>query len=90
MRYSKLFGKTVRDFPKEEVSVNAKFLIKAGFIDKLMAVHSHYCRWGSVSKKIEQIVREEMDKTAPTKCWCRFYTLKKSGMKPAAGTARKR
>jgi prolyl-tRNA synthetase len=64
MRYSKLFGKTVRDFPKEEVSINAKLLIKAGFIDKLMAGSFTLLPLGfRVKEKIEQIVREEMDKT---------------------------
>ena len=64
MRYSKLFGKTVRDFPKEEVSVNAKFLIRAGFIDKLMAGSFTLLPLGfRVKEKIEQIVREEMDAT---------------------------
>ncbi len=64
MRYSKLFGKTVRDFPKEETSVNAKYLIKAGFIDKLMAGSFTLLPLGfRVKEKIEQIVREEMDKT---------------------------
>lgn len=64
MRYSKLFGKTVRDFPKEEVSVNAKLLIKAGFIDKLMAGSFTLLPLGfRVKEKIEQIVREEMNAT---------------------------
>ena len=64
MRYSKLFGKTVRDFPKEEVSVNAKLLIKAGFIDKLMAGSFTLLPLGfRVKEKIEEIIREEMDKT---------------------------
>jgi prolyl-tRNA synthetase len=64
MRYSELFGKTVRDFPKEEVSINAKLLIKAGFIDKLMAGSFTLLPLGfRVKEKIEQIVREEMDKT---------------------------
>jgi prolyl-tRNA synthetase len=64
MRYSQLFGKTVRDFPKEEVSVNAKLLIKAGFIDKLMAGSFTLLPLGfRVKEKIEQIVREEMNKT---------------------------
>jgi prolyl-tRNA synthetase len=64
MRYSKLFGKTVRDFPKEETSVNAKFLIKAGFIDKLMAGSFTLLPLGfRVKEKIEQVIREEMDKT---------------------------
>ncbi|MGA2911834.1 MAG: aminoacyl--tRNA ligase-related protein [Candidatus Levyibacteriota bacterium] len=64
MRYSKLFGKTARDFPKEEVSINAKLLIKAGFIDKLMAGSFTLLPLGfRVKEKIEQIVREEMDAT---------------------------
>jgi prolyl-tRNA synthetase len=64
MRYSRLFGKTARDFPKEEVSVNAKLLIKAGFIDKLMAGSFTLLPLGfRVKEKIEQIVREEMDAT---------------------------
>jgi prolyl-tRNA synthetase len=64
MRYSQLFGKTVRDFPKEEVSINAKLLIKAGFIDKLMAGSFTLLPLGfRVKEKIEQIVREEMNKT---------------------------
>jgi len=59
MRYSQLFGKTVRDFPKEEVSINAKLLIKAGFIDKLMAGSFTLLPLGfRVKEKIEQIVRE--------------------------------
>jgi prolyl-tRNA synthetase len=54
----------VRDFPKEEVSINAKLLIKAGFIDKLMAGSFTLLPLGfRVKEKIEQIVREEMDAT---------------------------
>src|ERR1035437_8972592 len=64
MKYSQLFGKTVRDFPKEEVSVNAKFLIRAGFIDKLMAGSFTLLPLGfRVKEKIEQIIREEIDAT---------------------------
>jgi prolyl-tRNA synthetase len=64
MKYSQLFGKTVRDFPKEEVSVNAKFLIRAGFIDKLMAGSFTLLPLGfRVKEKIEQIIREEINAT---------------------------
>lgn len=64
MRYSKLFAKTLREAPKDEVSTNAKLLIKAGFIDKLMAGSFTLLPLGfRVKEKIEQIVREEMDKT---------------------------
>ncbi len=64
MRYSNLFGKTLREAPREEVSVNAQLLIKAGFIDKLMAGSFTLLPLGyRVKEKIEQIVREEMDAT---------------------------
>lgn len=62
MRYSQLFGKTRREAPKDEVSVNAKLLIRAGFIEKLGAGIYNYLPLGwRVHKKIEQIIREEMD-----------------------------
>jgi len=64
MRYSKLFAKTLRDAPKDEVSKNAKLLLKAGFIDKLMAGSYTLLPLGfRVKEKIEQIIREEMDAT---------------------------
>lgn len=64
MRYSQLFGKTMRDFPKDEVSINAKYLLKAGFIDKLMAGSFTLLPLGfRVVEKIKQIIREEMDAT---------------------------
>ncbi|MCL4353323.1 His/Gly/Thr/Pro-type tRNA ligase C-terminal domain-containing protein [Patescibacteria group bacterium] len=64
MRYSNLFGKTLRDFPKDEVSVNAKYLLRAGFIDKLMAGSFTLLPLGfRVVEKIKQIIRDEMDAT---------------------------
>lgn len=62
MRYSKLFGKTIKTYPKDEVSVNAKLLLQAGLIDKLMAGSYTLLPLGRlVQRKIEQIVREEMN-----------------------------
>ncbi|MFH1186925.1 MAG: aminoacyl--tRNA ligase-related protein [Candidatus Levyibacteriota bacterium] len=64
MKYSQLFGKTIKASPKDEVSVNAKLLLKAGFIDKLMAGSYSLLPLGfRVKEKIEQIVREEMNAT---------------------------
>lgn len=64
MRYSQLFGKTRKDAPKDEVSTNAKLLLRGGFIDKLMAGSYTLLPLGlRVVKKIEQIVREEINKT---------------------------
>ena len=64
MRYSKLLGKTLKDSPKDEVSINAKLLLRGGFIDKLMAGSYTLLHLGrKVEQKIEQIVREEMNDT---------------------------
>ena len=62
MLYSKLFGKTTKSIPKDEVSINAKLLIQAGFIDKLMSGSYTLLPLGRlVELKLEQIVRDEMN-----------------------------
>ncbi|NUM25411.1 MAG: hypothetical protein HUU49_02170 [Candidatus Buchananbacteria bacterium] len=62
MRQSKLFGKTRKETPKDEVSLNATLLTRAGFIDKLTAGVYTYLPLGlRVLDKIKKIVREEMD-----------------------------
>lgn len=62
MRYSQLFGKTTRDAPKDEVSLNAKLLMRAGFIHKEMAgVYAFLPLGWRVFEKIKDIIREEMD-----------------------------
>ena len=64
MLYSQLFGKTSKQTPKDEASVNAKLLIRGGFVDKLMAGFYSLMPLGfRVVKKIEQIIREEMNST---------------------------
>src|SRR3989304_642998 len=61
-RYSSLFGKSLREAPKDETSKNANFLIKGGFINKLMAGVYEFLPLGKrVVSKIEGIVREEMN-----------------------------
>ncbi len=63
MRQSKLFPRTQKDAPKDEVSTNVQLFIRAGYIDKLMAGVYTYLPLGfRVLKKIENIVREEMEK----------------------------
>ncbi|MFA5386388.1 MAG: aminoacyl--tRNA ligase-related protein [Candidatus Paceibacterota bacterium] len=62
MRQSKLFTKTKKEFPRDEEAKNAKLLIRAGFIDKLMAgVYSFLPLGLRVIQKIENIIREEMN-----------------------------
>lgn len=62
MRQTKLFTKTRKEAPADEVSKNAELLIRGGFIHKEMAgVYSFLPLGVRVLKKIEQIVRDEMD-----------------------------
>jgi len=62
MRQSLLFTEAKREAPKDEVSLNAKLLIQAGFIKKEMAgVYSFLPLGLKVLKKIENIIREEMN-----------------------------
>lgn len=64
MRYSQLFPKTIKSDPKDEVSINARYLMRGGFIDKLMAGSYSLLPLGRlVERKIEHIIREEMNKT---------------------------
>lgn len=63
MKQSQLFTHTIKESPKDEVSLNAQLLIKAGYIYKEMAgVYSFLPLGLKVLNKIEQIIREEMDK----------------------------
>ncbi len=62
MLQSNLFTKTRKEAPAEEVSTNAKLLIRAGFIHKEMAGVYDYLPLGlRVLRKIEQVIREEMN-----------------------------
>lgn len=62
MLQSKLFTKTLREAPKDEEALNAKLLIRAGFVHKTMAgVYSFLPLGLKVLSKIENIVRDEMN-----------------------------
>lgn len=62
MRFSQSFIKTINDAPADEMAKNAKLLIRAGFVYKVMAGVYVYTPFGlRVLEKIKRIVREEMD-----------------------------
>ncbi len=62
MLQSKLFSRTFRKAPKDETTINAQLLVRAGFVEKLMTgVYSYLPLGLRVLKKIENIVREEMN-----------------------------
>jgi prolyl-tRNA synthetase len=63
MRQTQLFTKTKKLVPKDETSKNAELLIRGGFAHKEMAgVYSFLPLGLRVLNKIENIVREEMNK----------------------------
>lgn len=62
MKFSELGIKTQKYAPKDEESINAKLLIKGGFINKLGAGIYTFLPLGlRVLNKVENIVREEMN-----------------------------
>ncbi len=62
MRYSHFLGKTRREAPAGELSLNAKLLEQAGYVNKLSAgVYSYLPLGKRVIDKIAQIIREEMN-----------------------------
>ncbi len=62
MRLSQLFTKTSKDAQSDASSKNADLLVRGGFIHKTMAgVYSYLPLGLTVLRKVEQIVREEMD-----------------------------
>ena len=67
MRQTKLLTKTRKDGPKDEVSKNANLLIRAGFVSKEMAgVYSILPLGLRVMQKVEDIIRDEMNKIGGT------------------------
>ena len=64
MLQSKLFPKTKKEAPKGAESINHNLLVRAGFIDQLMAGSWTLLPMGwRVVEKINQIIREEMNVT---------------------------
>lgn len=62
MLQSHLTQFTRKEAPRDEESLNAQLLLRAGFIDKLMAgVYSYLPLGLRVLQRITQVVREEMD-----------------------------
>lgn len=62
MRYSHFLGRTLREAPKDAEAVSHKLLARAGYIDQLLAgVYTFLPLGWKVHRKIEQIIREEME-----------------------------
>ncbi|MFA6537659.1 MAG: aminoacyl--tRNA ligase-related protein [Patescibacteria group bacterium] len=62
MRQSKLFTKTRKEAPKDEVSLNAQLLLRGGFVEKQTAGVYNYLPLGlRVLNKIQNIIRQEIN-----------------------------
>ena len=62
MRLSKLFGKTLHEVPAEAETASHQLLLKAGMMQQVTAgIYSYLPLGWRALRKIEQIIREEMD-----------------------------
>jgi prolyl-tRNA synthetase len=63
MRFSQLFGRTTRETPADAESISHQFLVRAGMICQGAAgVYSYLPLGVRVLRRIEQVIREEMDR----------------------------
>src|SRR5258708_3715154 len=64
MRYSKLFGKTIKDTPKDIVTTSHKLLYQGGFIRESTAGRYYLLPLGlRVHERVKYIIKAEMDKS---------------------------
>ncbi len=79
MRFSELFTKTSKTAPADADSANAQLLTRAGFVSKQMAGVYNYLPLGlRVLRRIEQVVREEMDRIGSQEILMSAMTLEES------------
>ena len=63
MRFSKLFGRTLKEIPSDADTLSHQLLLRTGMIQQVATgVYSYLPLGWRVLRKIEQIIREEMDK----------------------------
>jgi len=84
MRQTQLFTKTRKQAPSDEISKNAQYLIRAGYLHKEMAgVYSYLPLGLRVLDKITTIIREEMNSIGGQEI--RLSTLQDQGPWSASG-----
>ncbi len=63
MRFSKLLGRTLKEAPSDADCISHQYLVRSGMIQQVATgVYSYMPMGWRVLKKIEKIIREEMDK----------------------------
>ena len=86
MLQSKLFTKTQKEMPRGEKSINAVLLQRAGFIYKEMSgVYTFLPLGFLVLRKIEDIIREEMERISGQEVFMSVLQPKELGKKLTDG-----
>lgn len=88
MKLEKLVGERFKERPADCVIDSHAIMVKGGYI-KYMAngIYSSYLPLRRIVRKIEQILREEMDKSTARKCSSRLSCRLLCGMSPAVTIA---
>ncbi len=64
MRMTRLFGHTLREAPADAELASHRLLLRGGFVDQLASgIYSYMPLGWRTKRRVEQIVREEMDRT---------------------------
>jgi Prolyl-tRNA synthetase len=86
MRWSKFFIPTLREDPSEAEIISHKFLLRAGMIRKLASGIYNFLPLGfKALKKIENIVRCEMNKAGALEILMPLFNQQNFGRKPDVG-----
>ncbi len=85
MRISRLFGKTLREAPAEAEHDRTCLLLRARLVEQLAAgIYSYLPLGFRVLRKIEQIIREEMDRAGGQEILMPACSRPTSGRRAAA------
>ena len=75
MLFSKLLLPTLKDAPQEAEVISHKLMLRAGMVRKVASGIYTWLPLGlKVLRKIENIVREEMDNSGAQEVFCLLYT----------------
>jgi prolyl-tRNA synthetase len=87
MKASQFFISTLKEAPADAEVVSHQLMMRAGMIKKLGAGIYSYMPMGlRVMRKVEAIVREEMNRAGAVELLMPVVQPAESGRKPAAGT----
>ena len=87
MKWTKSMIQTLRDNPQDAEIDSHKLLVRAGIVKKLAGGLYTYLPLGMRSlKKVQEIIRQEMDRGAPLRSACRSFSPPSSGSSQAVGS----